>query len=96
MGITPTSTVVVKRRTASPQTFDPEKLEASLRAACLAVRALEGEATAIARQVSLAVARWLHDKAEVTSDDLRQVAAQHLSQYHTQAAYMYERGRLMI
>ncbi len=58
--------------------------------ACLAVRSLEGEAHMVARRVTERVIDWLSSKTEVTSDDIRRVAANNLQIYQPEAAYIYE------
>lgn len=87
---------VIKRRSGQCEQFDPLKLHQSIVAACLAVRALEGEAHTVAERVCRAVIDWLALKAEVTSADVRRVASQFLLQYHPEAAYMYEHHRMII
>lgn len=87
---------VLKRKTGTPEHFDPLKLHASVVAACLAVRTLEGEAHVTAERVCRHVLDWLTTKSEVTSADIRRVAAGHLYHYHSEAAYMYEHHPLMV
>ncbi|MDO8335580.1 MAG: hypothetical protein Q7T74_02225 [Candidatus Saccharibacteria bacterium] len=70
--------------------FDPLKLHGSLMAACLAVRSLEGEAHMVAQKITEKVIDWLDTKTEVTSDDVRRVAANGLQVYQPEAAYIYE------
>lgn len=81
---------VVKRGTHNSEAFDPIKLHQSIVAACLSVRALEGEAHTTAERVVRHVISWLLNKTEVTSADIRRVASQHLDVYHPEAAYLYE------
>ena len=85
---------VVKRR-RHIEDFDPLKLHQAVVAACLAVRAFEGEAHSTAERVCRHVIDWLGTKTEVTSADIRRVAAVHLTQYHPEAAYMYEHHELI-
>lgn len=87
---------VLKRKSGHPEQFDPLKLHSSIVAACLAVRALEGEAHVTAERVCRHVLDWLTTKSEVTSADIRRVAASHLNTYHAEAAYMYEHHPLMV
>ncbi|MBI3494867.1 hypothetical protein HY004_02710 [Candidatus Saccharibacteria bacterium] len=70
--------------------FDPLKLHGSLMAACLAVRSLEGEAHMTAQKITERVIDWLDNKTEVTTDDVRRIAANSLQTYQPEAAYMYE------
>jgi len=88
-------THVIKRKTHEPEKFDPLKLHSSIVAACLAVRTLEGEAHTTAERVCQHVIDWLTTKSEVTSADVRRVAASHLANYHADAAYMYEHHPLI-
>lgn len=87
---------VYKRRGTHSEHFDPVKLHQSISAACLAVRAFEGEAHLTAERVCKAVIDWLLDKSEVTSADVRRVAAGHLERYHPEAAYMYKHHRMIV
>jgi len=87
---------IIKRRTGLPEPFDPLKLHSSIVAACLAVRTLEGEAHVTAERVCRHVIDWLTTKSEVTSADIRRIAAAHLTNYHAEAGYMYEHHPLMV
>ena len=91
------STEIIKQRGKRPsEQFDSTKLHSSVIAACLSVRSPEGEAETTARNVVGAVVNWLETKAEVTSNDLRRVASQHLQKYHPEAAYLYEQHTSII
>lgn len=86
-----TSTSVIKRNGSRPsEFFNEEKLHQSISAACMSVRSLEGEAETAAKKVCQSVAVWLAERPEVTSDDVRRIAAHHLSRIHPDAAYMYK------
>ena len=76
--------------------FDTNKLQQSIRAACLSVRAPEGEADMAAKNVTNAVVVWCTTRPTVTSNDLRRVAATHLNRYHPEAAYFYQHHRNII
>lgn len=87
---------IVKRspkRTRKTESFDRAKLHHSLRAACLSVKSPEGEASQAADRVCDAVLIWLEERPEVTSQDVRRVAAKHLSKHNPDAAYIYEYNR---
>jgi len=90
-----TDAYVVKRGTHNSEAFDPLKLHQSIVAACLSVRAFEGEAHDTAERVVRHVISWLLTKTEVTSADIRRVASQHLNAYHPEAAYLYEHHQLV-
>lgn len=88
---------IVKRgKKQSSEPFNPLKLHGSIRAACLSVRAPEGEADMTAQTVTEAVIAWLSTRPEVTSGDLRRIASKHLTTYHPEAAYLYEQHRTII
>ena len=76
--------------------FMREKLHASIVAACLSVRAPEGQAETVAHAVCEAVIGWLQQHPEVTSQDIRIVATKHLRIQHPEAAYLYEQNRIII
>lgn len=76
--------------------FDPLKLHSSLMSACLAVRSFEGEAHMVAQRVCEKVIEWLSSKTEVTSDDIRRVAASNLQIYQPEAAYVYEKYKQIL
>lgn len=82
---------IIKKGGKRPsEQFQPDKLKASLVAACLSVQTPRGQAETAADQVVHAVNVWLNKKVEVTSEDVRRVAAHHLKIHHPDAAYMYE------
>jgi transcriptional regulator NrdR family protein len=86
---------IIKRDGRRPsEEFSKEKLHDSIVAACLSVRTPVGQAEAIAHAVSESVIGWLQNKPEVTSHDLRRIAAKHLQTHHPDAAYIYQQHRL--
>ena len=88
---------IVKQAGRRPsEAFQQQKLHASILAACLSVRSPEGVAEATAHQVCSAVIYWLESKPEVTSADIRRIAADSLAIYHPEAAYLYKHHRLVI
>ena len=88
---------IVKRGGKRPsEAFERAKLKASILAACLSVKTPEGQAESIAHAVTEAVISWLEQRPEVTSQDLRIVAARHLKAHHPDAAYLYEQHRIVI
>jgi hypothetical protein len=90
-----TEAYVIKRGTHNTEAFDPLKLHQSVVAACLSVRAFEGEAHVTAERVCRHVIQWLMTKTEVTSSDIRRVASSYLATYHPEAAYLYEHHQLV-
>jgi transcriptional regulator NrdR family protein len=88
---------IIKRGGARPsESFNRDKLHASIRAACLSVRSPEGEAEMIAKNVCDSMTRWLDTKPEVTSHDLRRKATAALHSLHPEAAYLYKHHRLVM
>lgn len=88
---------IVKRGGARPtESFDRDKLHASIQAACLSVRTPEGEAKIITQRVCDALEAWLGTKPEVTSSDLRRKATETLQAFHPEAAYLYKHHRLVM
>lgn len=78
------------------ESFQRDKLHASIRAACLSVRSPDGVAESTADNVCDAVILWLKTKPEVTSADLRRKAGETLESFHPEAAYLYKHHRLVI
>lgn len=76
-----------------PETFDRDKLHKSIVAASLSSGAPAGHAESIARRVTDEVMEWLENRPEVTTNDLRRVAAKYLRTYHPDASYLYEHHR---
>jgi len=76
--------------------FMRDKLHKSIVSACLSVRTPEGQAEIIAHAVCDSVIIWLQQRPEVTSHDIRIVAARHLKSHHPEAAYLYEQHRITI
>lgn len=76
--------------------FMREKLHNSIVSTCLSIRIPEGQAQTIANAVCQSVTAWLASHPEVTSNDIRKVAAKHLRSHHPDAAYLYEQNRITI
>jgi len=88
---------IVKRNGRRPtESYDIEKLHASIVAACLSAQTASGQAESIARAITKDVETWLETRPEVTSHDLRRVAARHLKAHHPDAAYLYEQHRITL
>ncbi len=90
------NTYVVKHNTHDSERFDPVRLHGSIFRACLSVRAFEGEAHDAAERVCKHVIDWLENKVEVSSEDVRRVAARNLATYHPEAGYMYEQQGVIL
>lgn len=88
------TTFVVKNRSKHPgEAYNREKLRHSIVAACISVGAPTGNAESIARNVTAYVEEWLRTRPEVTTGDIRRVAAKSLKTYHPDASYLYEHHR---
>lgn len=96
MAEAPLIDVVKRGGKRTTERFSRDKLHASVQAACLSVRSPHGMAKSAADSVCLAVITWTANRPEVTSDDLRRVAATHLKVIHPEAAYLYKHHRLVL
>ena len=85
--------VVKNGRHRHTEAFEREKLHKSIVAACLGSGAPTGNAESTARRVVDEVESWLQKRPEVTSNDIRRVAAKALRTYHPDASYLYEHHR---
>ena len=95
--MTDKSVDVVKRNGRRPtEDFSRDKLHSSVVAACLSDGVPVGHAEKIANAVCEHVDEWLEPHHEVTSHDIRRVAARKLHVHHPDAAYLYEQHRLTI
>jgi len=88
-------THIVKRSPSYTEPYDERKLYASVYAACLCVRTPAGEAELTAERICQDILPWLASKQEVTSADIHHKTANHLKVYNPDAAYMYERHRII-
>lgn len=88
---------IVKRGSRrGTEEFNQEKLHRSLVSVCLVSGASPGQAESAATQTVSEVLKWLENRPEVTSSDLRRVAGKALSKYHTDAGYLYQQHRMTI
>ena len=85
-----------KRIRQALEPFDREKLHKSITVACISSGAPTGQAESIARKVTDEVLSWLEKRPEVTSADLRRIAAARLKTYHPDASYLYENHRSIL
>lgn len=90
------SDIVKHQNGQQPERFMREKLHNSIVSACLSVHTPEGQAESIARAVCDSVVTWLEQHPEVTSQDIRTVAAKYLRIHHPEAAYLYEQHHITI
>ena len=88
-----TTHIVKNNRNRHPEPFDRNKLHKSIVAACLSSGTPVGHAESIARKVVDSVTGWVETRPEVTSGDIRRIAAQYLKTHHPDASYLYEHHR---
>lgn len=85
----------VVKRAGHSEAYDQRKLYASVYAACLSVREHPGAAELIAQQVVKDFEIWLEKKHEVTSGDIRRVAAEQLKVINPDAGHVYVHHRVI-
>lgn len=90
------TTDVVKRGRKKTEPFEYQKLNTSIVAVCRSLKIPEGEVEIIANDTCNGVLKWLENRAEVTSQDLRINATKHLQKRCPEAAYLYEQYHLII
>lgn len=85
------ATTIIKQQGNRPtELFSPDKLRRSIHSACLSISLPDGHARDTAVYICQRIETWLDDKPEVTSDDIRRVAAQHLDTVSPEAGYLYK------
>jgi transcriptional regulator NrdR family protein len=77
------------------ETFNNQKLYASIYASCLSVRESATGAELVAQKVTKEVESWLFTKNEVTANDVRRIAGKYLSNVNPHAGYLYLHHRLI-
>lgn len=88
---------VVKHGGKRPsEKFQPIKLNNSIISACLSARIPEGQADMIARSVYTEVEKWLENRPEITTTDIRIIVTKSLAKHHQDAAYLYEQDKKII
>ena len=88
--------VDIIKNSGMSERFDRSKLHKSIVSVCLSVRVPQGQAESTAHSVCDSVIVWLKDRPEVTSGDIRAVAAKQLKRLHPEAAYLYEQHHKII
>lgn len=83
------------KRAGHTEPYDERKLYASIYAACLSVREHPGSAELIAQEVVRGFEKWLANKHEVTSNDIRREAAAHLKAINPDAGHIYLHHRVI-
>lgn len=88
---------IIKQRGRRPtESFQHDKLHRSIFAACVTAGTPDGQAEMLARRVTDHVFEWLQHHPEVTSEDVRRVAARWLRTHHPDAGYLYEQHRVIL
>ena len=85
----------IVKRAGHTEAYDQRKLYASIYSACLSMREPVGTAEVVADKVVKDVEAWLDKKNEITSNDIRRVAAGHLHAYNPDTAYANLHHRVM-
>lgn len=83
----------IVKRAGHTENYDERKLYASIYAACLSVREHPGSAELIAQEVVEQFGKWIANKHEVTSNDIRRKAAEFLKALNPDAGHMYSYHR---
>lgn len=85
----------IVKRAGHSEPYDSRKLYASIYAACLSVREHPGSAELIAQEVTESFEKWLDQKHEVTSNDIRKQASEHLKVINPDAGHIYLHHRVV-
>lgn len=86
---------VIVKRAGHSEPYDRRKLYASIYATCLALREPVATAEMTASEAEKYVEKWLERKHEVTSNDIRRVAAGHLKSLNPEVAFQYLHHRVV-
>lgn len=84
--------LIVKRQ-GHTEAYDSKKIYASVYSAVLSVRGPAATAELVAQEVTDGISDWVKNKHEVTSNDIRRVAAEHLRLLNPDAAHIYKNHR---
>lgn len=76
--------------------FDHDRLKKSVMTACLSARRPDGQAEATAKAVTDEVVKWIKQRPDITSGDLRRITAKNLAHYDPEAAYLYTQTHITI
>lgn len=81
--------LVIKRTGERDGEYSREKLKKSILVEAAALNIPDGQAEEIAKKACNEVEKWLKTKTEVTSNDIRLIAAKSLKKLHEDLAYIY-------
>ncbi len=76
--------------------FDYDRLHKSILTACLSARRPDGQAESTAKSVCDNVIQWIKQRPDITSHDIRRIAAKSLESYDPEAAYLYIQTHITI
>ncbi|CAN5682445.1 hypothetical protein BH23PAT2_BH23PAT2_07000 [soil metagenome] len=85
----------IVKRAGHSEVYDARKLYASIYNACLSVREHPGSAELISKEVTEEFEKWLTNKHEITANDIRKRASEHLKAINPDAAHIYIHHRVM-
>lgn len=85
----------VVKRGGHTEAYDERKLYASVYSACLSVREHPGSAELFAQEVVENFGKWLESRHEVTSNDIRRKASEHLKVINPDAGHIYLHHRVI-
>jgi transcriptional regulator NrdR family protein len=85
----------IVKRAGHSEVYDARKLYASVYSACLSVREHPGSAELISKEVTEEFEKWLTNKHEITANDIRKRASEHLKAINPDAAHIYTHHRVM-
>lgn len=91
-----TTTVIKQNGRRTPESFSRKKLHDSIVATCICVHAPIGQAETAAENICDQVEGWINQHAEVTTHDIRKIAANLLEIHHPEAAYLYKQRNVTI
>lgn len=87
---------VIFKASGNSENFSKQKFLSSIKTSCLAVGAPEAEAEECAKQVLSQINKWIADKPEFTSSDLRLQTYQVLTVFNPEAAFFYRTYKQII
>jgi transcriptional regulator NrdR family protein len=85
----------IVKRAGHTEAYDEKKLYASVYAACISVREHPGSAELIAQEVIEGVNKWIEQKHEVSSNEIRSKASEHLKVINPDAGHIYLHHRVV-
>lgn len=85
----------VVKRGGHTEAYDERKLYASVYSACLSVREHPGSAELIAQEVVENFGKWLESRHEITANDIRLKASEHLKVINPDAGHIYLHHRVI-